>query len=824
MNQRKTFSLILAMLIIAAIWLGAFQIAPGSILQPSSFEEAIREELQLPQGEIRPNQLETIEALELRNAGISSIEGIEYFTSLKHLDLRDNEIVDLSPLEQLPQLEELNVRGNKIKDIESLSHLPHLIELNIRDNSIYDISPLSSLEHLTDLNARNNHISDLTPLSELSHLTERLYLQGNPIQDFSVIDHYFHLIEDTDFSLDGSIAENEEQVIFSHPNGFYDEELSLELLSPVEELTIYYTLDGSEPDPMNNEQTFEYIEPIQLTNRTGEENSISTIPTNFMNFSDFETDPRLRLWIEPQSNVDKGTVVRAMLVDENGNMSGISTQTYFVGLDYSLPVFSLSTNADHFFSHDTGIYVPGGHFEEGMHNRGNYYQRGVDWERPVHVEYFDVHGENVLSQDAGVRIHGGYTRRFAQKSLRLYSRSDYGTSRFSYSFFADKELDDFNRLLLRNSGNDWGITMFRDGAMQSLVSHLDIDYQSFQPTVLFLNGEYWGIHNIRDRHDAHYLETHYGENREGFTILDGRGTLSDGSADGQKEYEKLIDYVQENDLSEAEHIGFVESQMDIDNYLLYYAIQVYNANSDWPHNNISFWRYENPFNETNDKLDGRWRWFLYDVDRSLGYESVHHNTIEMVTSHLNPRHDEEWPNVLFRALMENEDIKHRFINQVADLLNSAFLPEHVIKTIDELQSTIEPEIANHINRWGIPRSTSEWEDNVDVMREFAHARPDILRQQLVNHFELGSTSTLTISFEHEKGTITVNTLPVPEETQGDEPNSQWDGQYFNDVPIVIKAEAKPGYEFINWSGYDAEESPEITTRLTEDLLIEAIFE
>src|SRR5690606_13543254 len=145
---------------------------------------------------------------------------------------------------------------------------------------------------------------------------------------------------------------------------------------------------------------------------------------------------------------------------------------YFVDPDgpgrYSFPVVSLATDPANFFDHETGIYVSGVHESNNnpgrpWHNDGNFKQRGDAWERPIHVEFFEASGTRMLAQDAGVRIHGGATRNFTQKTLRLYARPEYeqetyGDNWFTYPLFPGNPNRRYKRLLLRNSGNDWPLT------------------------------------------------------------------------------------------------------------------------------------------------------------------------------------------------------------------------------------------------------------------------------------------------------------------------------------------------------------------------------
>ncbi|WP_078553369.1 CotH kinase family protein [Bacillus alkalicellulosilyticus] len=816
-KQKSKFLLLLFVPLLVGTWFMAYSLASGPLIPDENLEKAIRVAINYEKGEIRADQLSDIQELNIRDSQIENLEGIQYLTSVVSLDLRDNQISDISLLSSLINLHELNLRGNQIHNIDAISNLTLLRELNIRDNQIIDLSPLSNLHQLRDLNMRNNQITTIEPLRHLENLRDRLYLEGNPINDFSPILDFLDEINQTD--IDTTVVDSSLLPIFSHVGGFYDDFFELEILSPIENGLIYYTLDGSEPNPIyNSENTHLYTNPIAISERDSEPSVYAFIPTNRIDDH--------RGWKAPTEPITKATLVRAIIHSDDEPISSVATHSYFF-TPYSLPVVSISTNPENLFDDEIGIYVPGVNYQAGNDGTGNYFQRGSDWERPIHLEYFELDGTLALSQDAGIRIHGNFSRRFPQKSLRLYSRSEYGKSRFNYQFFDDKPIDDFNRLILRHPGNDWGVTMFRDDALQRVLHHLDLATQHYQPTVVFLNGEYWGIHNLRDRLDKHYFETHFGGNRDQYTILENNARLTEGSEMGKQDYEDMIEYVKTHDIAEDIHYEYLQSLMDIDNYTQYYISQIYIANVDWPQNNIRYWRYEKTPDEdiVTPELDGRWRWLVFDLDRTfVGRESYNHNTIEWATSLTNQKNDQEWPNVLFRSLLENKSYKTKFLNEFADHLNSSFQTERVHTIFNDIKTSIQPEMDEHINRWGIPASIEEWNKSVDKMFEFATNRPSIVRQHLVEHFELSGTANLSIKMDTSKGTVIVNSIEISSETLGISNPDNWTGTYFKDIPVTITALPKDGYSFKGWGPSIKESSVTIEVNLTEDFALEAIFE
>ena len=579
-------------------------------------------------------------------------------------------------------------------------------------------------------------------------------------------------------------------VQFSHQPGFYTSDFSLELSHPEEGVTLHYTLDGSTP---TNDSPV-YSTPIRIENRTSQPNDFSTIPTtNLSNWRRFR---------EPSRRINKGNSVRVMAV-KPGYKPSVNTGSFFVFPDgsntHNLAVISINTERDNLFGHELGIYVPGANHVTGNDNTGNYNERGTEWEREASLEFFDESGELQFAQHVGLRIHGGHTRRFAQKSFRLYARSEYGESRFNNRIFPEQEYNSYNRLLLRNSGNDQSLTMFRDAAAHELVRHFNMDTQAYRPAVVYINGEYWGIKNLRERYDHHYLERVYGINPDNIDLLTGRWEATEGD---NQNYAQMLTFLQNNNLGNNARYQDAARMIDIDNFLDYYSAQIYFANTDWPHNNIDFWRVRTSYNpDAPAGHDGRWRWLFYDIDFTFGLSGD--ETIDMldwVTNRFNHRHNTEWPNLILRNLLDNEGFKHNLINRMADHLNTAFIPDRVSGVLDRMKAVIEPEIPRHGQRWYYPRNVSNWEEFMEPMYRFAADRPGYLRQNIVEHFNLGGMAEITVDVNSTgRGNVQVNTITISPETPGVSSNAYpWSGVYFEDVPVQLKPVAAGDFQFTHW--------------------------
>ncbi|MEW6155900.1 MAG: CotH kinase family protein [Verrucomicrobiota bacterium] len=588
---------------------------------------------------------------------------------------------------------------------------------------------------------------------------------------------------------------------FSVTGGFYKEAFSLTLSSPNAGATIRYTFDGSEP----TETSPVYTAPLTIRSRAGTANSISTIPTGGG-------------WQPPAGEVFKITVVRARAFKTQALPSETVTHSYLVhpANKYTLPVISLATDRANFFDANIGIYVPGA-------TGGNYWQRGDEWERPLHVEFFEADGTLGFAQNAGVKIHGNTSRQFPQKALRIRAR--FGASRdpIRYQLFLNRPQREFERFILRQSGHDYYLTFFRDALMQGLVEELGVETQAYRPAIVFLNGEYWGIHNVREAEDKYFLAAHGGVDPENVDFLEGYAAASEGDT---VHYQAMIDYLSTHDMRLAAHYEHVQTQMEVANYLDYKIPEIFYYR--WDIGNHRLWRPRTP--------DGRWRWVHFDNDVGWGgFWAVQpawaHHMLAYVTEPNGPwtqyqgnpgGNDHNNPTVTFllRKLLENPSFKRDFINRFADLLNTTFHPARVTNVINQMAAVITPEMAEHINRWRAPSSVSTWRNHVQYLRDYAVNRPGFARQHLAQKFGLRGTATVSLSVSHtNQGGIRINTLAITAPT-----NTPWSGIYFKDNPVTFTAEAKPGFKFSRWEGVFGFETNSMTLFLNGDMKLSAFFE
>jgi hypothetical protein len=630
----------------------------------------------------------------------------------------------------------------------------------------------------------------------------------------------------------------------SRPGGFYEETVEVAWSSADPETAIHFTLDGSEPTPASPR----YTAPIPVRPRAGEPDVLSLIEgTATVNE---HTDG----WQPPLGEVAKATVVRARAFRAGALPSAVATHTYFLGLDaarrYPLPVVSLATDADGLFDYDRGIYMLGRVFDEWRaahpaepltgHTPANYTQRGPAWARPAHFEFYEPGGLRALAQDVALDIQGQSTRSFRQKPLGLKARgNDAPTDTFAHELFPGLRrrgdgapLREFKNLRLRNGGNDWEYTLLRDGLAHRLAAPLGFDMLAWRPVAVFLNGEFWGVQDLREQQEAEQLEAHYGVPREDVVLLYADGAVEEGMPGDGAPFVALREFARTNDLAVPAHYAHVRAQADLDNFILYHAANVYFANADWPHNNLRVWRDRAgaPGPAAPPGRDGRWRWLLFDVDLGFGHPwsgGYGDPTLAAATAPGGrPGIDAPWSTLLFRALLANPDFRRDFVNTTADLLNSHFREGRARAVLDGMAAELAPVMAEHLRRWRtMGGTTNGWQENLRGLRAFAAQRPVFLRQHLVSHLGLAGYAPLTLEVnDPAQGRVRVNRLVIDADLPGaGAAPYPWTGLYFRGVPVEVEALPARGFILDRWEEGAATNAAQLAVTLTNATRLRAVF-
>lgn len=523
------------------------------------------------------------------------------------------------------------------------------------------------------------------------------------------------------------------ELVYSVESGVYAQSLRLELLTEETKAEIYYTMDGSIP----TDKSLKYQgEEIEISDRTEEKNRYTSVwssPYDWEGDDGYSYDP------SPQY---KATVVKVRLYfpEEDTWSEKVWTNTYLVGANYSLPVISLSAEEADLFDEKTGICVPGERYTSYLANaqtidpepRNRDANYRSDRKISGYLEYFSESGKKVMENKITLRICGNISRGSGMKSFAVYAWGEKETDQFSYPIFGtdckDKDgkvITSFSSLRLRNFGNDGRRSKFRDALAQSLIYDLDLGNQAYQPAILLINGEYYGLCEVRENRDGQYFEKHTGiseKDLQEIKIADlGKGAETEEEAD----FLELVSYMEENDLSVEENYRFVEERLDVERFLDYILVQLYLQNVDWTNNNCNFYRDRNLQDES---ADSRWKVLVYDLDYSINYEYEDNYTdfYEL----------DSYCAKMVRALLENEQCRMYYIQRFEELMENYFEPSKGLELLEQFQTELESEIPEDLSRWNVYQNgelvkettVSYWYEKMEDLRRFFEERPAYARE------------------------------------------------------------------------------------------------
>ncbi len=494
--------------------------------------------------------------------------------------------------------------------------------------------------------------------------------------------------------------------------------------------------------------------------------------------------------------IDSSQVIRARCFPSGNLLPGVTlTNTYFINEEFSMPVVSITTDPENLWDWNNGFYVMGPDANVEAPFEGANFWKG--WEKEGHVEYFDDNGEQGFELNSGLKIFGNYTKAFPQKGFRVIARDKYGDAPVEYPIFSGRNYSTYKNFLVRNAGNDWNTVHFRDGLVHRIAknkTHLDI--MERESCIGFLNGQYWGVYELRERQDKDYLYNLHGADEDNIDLLEMNDDVVEGSNEG---FLSMIDFITGNDMEQQTNYDSAKNMIDIENLVDYFALEIYADNHDWlisndPNhdlmdvNNIRFWRVNNP--------PGKWRYILWDMDVTFGlYGLYHDNNLPQVINSPAPH------GLMFKQLLANTGFKTYFINRYADFMNTILHPASMLPHVEDISDEMTPEMPRHFLKWGgtypntIGAATSDdmpsWNNNVAALKFFINYRPSAARNHVQSQFSLVKQVDVTMDvFPPATGTVKISTV-VPD-------SLPWTGIYFDGNPVTITATPKAGYKFSHW--------------------------
>jgi hypothetical protein len=523
-----------------------------------------------------------------------------------------------------------------------------------------------------------------------------------------------------------------------------------------------------------------------------------------------EPTPASAEYIDPVF-IDKTTVIRARTFSNDPSIlpSFSETNTYFINENFTMPVVSLaSRDFDDLFS-------------------------GFGDEISNYIEYFED-GQLRFEQQGDIRGHGNDSWGYAQKGMRFYARDEYGyDNNIEYKIFETSPRDEFDVIILKAGASDNypggqfdGIpsTHIRDAFAHTLSEkgQLDLDFRRLQHCILFINGEYWGLYECRERVDTDYANFYYDQGKTKVDMLKYWGGMDVENGSPQPWYD-LHDFILNNDLTVPANYDYVKSQLDIGSFIDYFILNTFFVNSDWLNWNTMWWR--------GTEGDGvPWRYALWDMDNicDLGQNYTGLST----TTYLNSPCDVEdlfgnssdiAHTSMWKKFFDNPEFVQQYVNRYADLMNTLLNCDFTLAHLDSLIGVISLEMPRQIERWG--GSMQEWLENVEHLRGQVEGKCTILAEQLVDCYEdEGITGPYTIEVDvipAGAGRVKFNTTALY--------SYPYAATYFGGIGITCEALPNPDQVFDHWE-IDGiiftpnEFSQLIAFSLTNDASITAVFQ
>ena len=536
----------------------------------------------------------------------------------------------------------------------------------------------------------------------------------------------------------------------SQQGGFYGSALSVAISTTEPNSIIRYTTDGSEPTAASTQ----YTAPIA---------------------------------------VNATMSIRARTFSTNANIpaSFIETNTYIIGTTHTMPTVCLN-----------GPFTT-------LFNSGNDIMHAI--------EYYDESGQLIFKTEGDMKRHGNDSWAFDQKGMRFYTRDQYGISNnIESQLFPSSPRDEFDVIILKAAGSDnypahagYQSAHIRDAFCQTLADKYDlnVDGRAYRPIVIYINGQYWGLYELRERVDADFTDFYYDQPKGKVDMLAFWGwlQLDEGS---DTAWVSLYNYMMNNNLAVQANYDYVEQRFDPFSLIDYFIINTYTVNSDWLNWNTAWWR------GTKD-AGVRWRYHLWDMDNTFdlgqnytGLPTTGPDADPCAVEELFPN-DPDIPHTdMFNKLLENDGFRQLYINRYADLINTAFDCPQMIAHLDSLAALLAPEMGRHTQRWG--GSVNTWDQNIQRIRDQINSRCGAIADGMVDCYDLTGPYNIVVKIDPpmQNNNVRVNTI-IPT-------SYPYSGAFFGNNSIMLTALPAIDSEFQYWSFNNNTPTPD---NFTEDITV-----
>ncbi|MEZ4738653.1 MAG: CotH kinase family protein [Flavobacteriales bacterium] len=475
------------------------------------------------------------------------------------------------------------------------------------------------------------------------------------------------------------------------------------------------------------------------------------------------------------------TVIRATAFGAAGSQPSFTeTNTYLIGTNHMVPILSIcGDQVDELLGGNGGI-EPIGHFE-----------------------YFGPDGVLRDEAEGEFNEHGQDSWAYDQRGFDYIARDQTGyNDALHYPIFRTKDRPKYQRLIIKAAAGDnynfgpGGAAHIRDAYVQALsqTGHLALDERSYEPAVLYMNGQYWGVYDMREKVDDHDFTRYYYDQDE-FNIQMIKtwgGTWSEyGGAQAQADWNALRTYITTNNMGDPTAFAYVDERFSWKSLVDYFCLNSYTVCADWLNWNTGWWRGLDP---AGDKK--KWRYILWDMDATFGHYT-NFTGIPDQTANADPCNAESLPNpggeghtvILEKLIAENAMVHDYYVNRYTDLGNTLFSCDHMIPFLDSLIALIEPEMPGQIARWG--GSMAGWQANVQNMRDFIETRCVTIQEGMVDCYDLSGPHDVVFNVDPPlSGRIEINSI-TPE-------LYPFHGNYYGGINTALAPLPEPGWIFSHW--------------------------
>ena len=521
---------------------------------------------------------------------------------------------------------------------------------------------------------------------------------------------------------------------FSVQAGFYPnaQTVSISCIDPT--ATIRYTLDGSDPTTSSTL----YSTPINITS----------------------------------------TKVLRAVAFSSSLPSFIETNTYFINVSHSIPIVSVCSD---------GVF--------DLVANGNQFE-------PVGAfELFEDDGSFIDEGQGDFNKHGNDSWSYPQRGFDFVMRDQYGYNKdLNHQIFPEKSRSNFQRVILKPAASDnYSFEQgahIRDAFIHTLSdrAQMKLDERTNRPCVVYLNGQYWGVYEIREKADDHdYTDYYYDQDKFNIQYLKTWGnTWADyGGTQAITDWNTLKSYIATNNMGNATNFAYVDGELNWESLCDYFMFNSYVVNQDWLNWNTAWWRGRDPLGDKK-----KWRYALWDLDATFGHY-INYTGIPDTGPNADPCNAENLPDpgsqghteIISKLINENPTVKQYYVARYIDLANTYFSCSYMTALLDSMVNEIAPEMQGQCTKWG--GTYAGWQNNVQQLRDFINNRCAALESGLEDCYQVvGPYPTLFDVSPALSGKIKVNSIYPP--------NYPWSTTYYGGIQTNIVAQANPGFIFDHW--------------------------